>query len=191
MPPDMDPARLSPIDLIDDAARDLARQSYATAPPIAGVALSESPVFRSPDGLFAELIRLGGDGEVAGVPRFRPVQWNWSLLEAGAVKAWHLHFGQDDLWIVPPDSTVLVGLVDLRRNSPTASHRQRLSLGAGRCHRLLIPRGVAHGVANLTPRPQALLYAVNQLFSADPGETDEWRLPWDRFGEGFWTMDRG
>ena len=149
------------------------------------------PVFRSPDGLFAELVRIDADRQVQGLPDFRPVQWNWSLLQPGAIKAWHLHLGQDDLWIVPPDSTVLVGLADLRRASPTAGETRRLTLGAGRCHRLLIPRGLAHGVANLTSQPQALLYAVDQFFSADPGETDEWRLPWDRFGSSFWSMDRG
>jgi dTDP-4-dehydrorhamnose 3,5-epimerase len=187
----MDPTRLSPADLVDDAARDLARQSYAPRPAIEGVVLGEPPVFRSPDGLFAEIIRLDGERAVQGVAGFRPVQWNWSLLEPGAVKAWHLHLGQEDLWIIPPDAALLVGLADLRKSSPTVSALQRLALGAGRCHRLLIPRGVAHGVANLGTRPQAMLYAVNQFFSADPAETDEWRLPWDRFGEAFWTMGKG
>ena len=64
-------------------------------------------------------------------------------------------------------------------------------MGAGRCHRLLIPRGVAHGVANLGTEPQAILYAVNQFFTADPDRTDEWRLPWDHFGAEFWSMGRG
>ncbi len=187
----MEPMPLTPKDLVDEAARDLVRQSYAAAPPIAGVSLAELPVFRSSDGLLAELVRLDAAGQVAGLAGFRPVQWNWSLVESGAVKAWHVHLGQDDLWIVPPDATLLVGLVDLRRDSPTASQRQRLTLGAGRCQRLLIPRGVAHGVANLTPRPQPMLYAVNRLFSADPDQTDEWRLPWDRFGADFWSMGRG
>lgn len=182
--------RLRPEDLVE-AARGLARQSYASQPPLAGVVLGELPVFRSPDGLFAELARLDGDRQVDGVPGFRPVQWNWSLLEPGAVKAWHLHLAQDDLWIVPPDSTLLVGLADLRRDSPTAGQLRRLTLGAGRCQRLLIPRGVAHGVANLTGRPQSLLYLVNRFFSPDPAETDEWRLPWDRFGAAFWEMGRG
>lgn len=187
----MDPARLRPTDLIDDAARELTRQSYAPRPPIEGVVLGEAPVFRGPDGLFAETVRLDAERQVEGLPGFRPVQWNWSLLEPGAVKAWHFHLNQEDLWIVPPDSSLLVGLVDLRRSSPTASTVQRLSLGAGRCHRLLIPRGVAHGVANLTRRPQSLLYAVNQFFSPDPERTDEWRLPWNRFGEAIWAMDKG
>jgi len=191
MAPPSDPAPLTPGDLVDDAARDLARQSYAPRPPIAGVTLGEVPVFRSPDGLFAEIARLDPERQVEGVAGFHPVQWNWSLLEPGAVKAWHLHLDQEDLWIVPPDSALLVGLADLRRHSPTASTVQRLALGGGRCHRLLIPRGVAHGVANLGARPQAMLYAVNRFFSADPEQTDEWRLRWDRFGASFWEMGRG
>jgi len=185
-----DPTPLTPKDLVEDAARDLVRQSYAPRPPIAGVALGEVPVFRSPDGLFAEIVRLDGDRQVQGFAGFRPVQWNWSRVEPGAVKAWHVHLNQEDLWIVPPDSVLLVGLVDLRRHSSTVSTIQRLSLGGGRCHRLLIPRGVAHGVANLGREPQAMLYAVNQFFTAD-AETDEWRLPWDRLGAAFWEMGRG
>jgi len=187
----MEPTRLQPTDLTDDASRALTRQSYAPRPPIDGVVVGEVSVLRSPDGLFAEIARLDGEHQVDGFPGFRPIQWNWSVLEPGAVKAWHLHLNQEDLWIVPPDSTLLVGLVDLRRGSPTVSHMQRLSLGAGRCHRLLIPRGVAHGMANLTTRSQAILYAVNRFFSPDPDTTDEWRLPWDRFGESFWSMEKG
>jgi dTDP-4-dehydrorhamnose 3,5-epimerase len=186
----METRRLTPADLVD-AARDLARQSYAARPAIEGVVLGEVPVFRGPDGLFGELMRLDGDHAVQGLAGFRPIQWNWSLLEPGAVKAWHLHLAQEDLWIVPPDSALLVGLVDLRRQSPTASAVQRLALGAGRCHRLLIPRGVAHGVANLGVRAQVMLYAVNQFFTPDPAHTDEWRLPWDRFGAEVWAMDKG
>jgi dTDP-4-dehydrorhamnose 3,5-epimerase len=187
----MEPRHLRPEDLVEDARAHLARQSYASPPPIAGVAVTEMPVSRSADGLFAEIARVDGHGAVQGVEGFRPVQWNWSLLQPGAVKAWHVHLGQEDLWIVPPSSTLLVGLADLRRDSPTRSALQRLVLGAGRCHRLLVPRGVAHGVANLSTEAQSLLYAVNSLFTAEPDRTDEWRLPWDRFGTDFWSMGRG
>jgi dTDP-4-dehydrorhamnose 3,5-epimerase len=187
----MDPRPLTPDDLLDEARAGLRRQSYGPGPPIAGVVVTEVPVARSVDGLFAEMARGDGAGGVQGLDGFRPVQWNWSLLQPGAVKAWHLHLDQEDLWIVPPDSTLLVGLADLRRDSPTASAVQRRVLGGGHCHRLLVPRGVAHGVANLGRRPQALLYAVNNLFTPDPDRTDEWRLPWDRFGVEFWSMGRG
>jgi dTDP-4-dehydrorhamnose 3,5-epimerase len=187
----VDSAPLTPKDLLEEVGSALTRQSYAGQPSIEGTTLGELPVFRGPDGLFAELARLDADLQVQGFAGFRPVQWNWSQLQPGAVKAWHVHLEQDDLWIVPPDAMLLVGLVDLRRHSPTASHRQRLTLGAGRCHRLLIPRGVAHGVANLGSAPQTMLYAVNQHFTADPEGTDEWRLPWDHFGPRFWEMDKG
>jgi dTDP-4-dehydrorhamnose 3,5-epimerase len=186
----MKPRCLTAEDLLPDVRASLTRQSYAPPPRIVDVRLDEVPVFRSADGRFTELARLDEDGQIGGFEGFRPVQWNWSLLEPGAVKAWHLHLEQDDVWLVPPTTTVLVGLVDLRRESPTASAVQRRTLGAGRCERLFIPRGVAHGVANLSGQPQALLYAVNRAFSADPEATDEWRLPWDRFGAGFWSMER-
>ena len=187
----MEPRPLTPDDLLDDARTHLRRQSYSPSPSIQDVVLSETLVARSADGLFTEIARLDGDRGVQGFEGFRPVQWNWSLIQPGAVKAWHVHLDQEDLWIVPPDSTLLVGLADLRRDSPTRSGLQRLVLGGGRCHRLLVPRGVAHGVANLGTRPQIILYAVNNLFTPDPTRTDEWRLPWDHFGVEFWAMGRG
>ena len=190
----MEPPPLTPDDLVDEARQRLTRQSYRPRAPIGGVVLSEVAVSRSADGLFAEIARIdGGSGGIQGLEAFRPVQWNWSLLQPGSVKAWHLHLDQDDLFVVPPDATLLVGLADLRRDvhSETRPTPQRLVLGAGRCHRLLIPRGVAHGVANLGTEPQAILYAVNQFFTTDRDRTDEWRLPWDHFGAEFWSMGRG
>ena len=189
----MESRPLTPADLVEEARPHLTRQSYAPRSPIAGVVLSEVTVARSADGLFAELARIDERGGVQGLEAFRPVQWNWSLLQPGAVKAWHIHLDQDDLFIVPPDSTLLVGLVDLRLDSAPGARPspQRLILGAGRAHRLLIPRGVAHGLANLGTAPQAILYAVNRFFTADADRTDEWRLPWDQFGTEFWSMGRG
>jgi dTDP-4-dehydrorhamnose 3,5-epimerase len=190
----MEPRPLTRDDLIEGVGARLARQSYQARPSIAGVVLTEAVVSRNADGLFAEIARVGDDG-VQGLDGFRPVQWNWSLLQPGAVKAWHVHLSQEDLFIVPPDVTLLVGLADLRRgaqrDAATRPGPQRLVLGAGRCQRLLIPRGVAHGVANLGAEPQAILYAVNQFFTGEADRTDEWRLPWDHFGAEFWAMERG
>jgi dTDP-4-dehydrorhamnose 3,5-epimerase len=189
----MEPRRLEPDDLVKDARARLTRQSYAPRPSIPGVVISEVAVSRSPDGLFAEIARIDERGGIQGLEAFRPIQWNWSLLQPGAVKAWHVHMEQDDLFIVPPDSTLLVGLVDLRDDEAAGATPtpQRLVLGAGRAHRLLIPRGVAHGLANLGTAPQAILYAVNRFFTTDADRTDEWRLPWDHFGVDVWSMGRG
>lgn len=188
----MEPRPLTPDDLVEEARKRLTRQSYAPRTPIPGVELSEVAVARSADGLFTEMARISGDGGIQGLDAFRPIQWNWSLLQPGAVKAWHVHMDQDDLFIVPPDSTLLVGLADVRRDDRNEARTlQRLVLGGGRCHRLLIPRGVAHGLANLGTAPQTIIYAVNRFFTADRDRTDEWRLPWDHFGAEFWTMERG
>ena len=184
-----DRRRLSAADLVESCASRIVRQSYGSPAAIDGVRIDEARVHRGTDGAFAELLRTTDDGS-EGVPGFRPRQWSWSLMEPGAVKAWHLHLAQDDLWIIPPDSQLLVGLVDLRRSSTTSQERMRLTLGAGRCHRLLIPSGVAHGVANLSREPRVVIYAASHHFSPDPRETDEWRLPADAFGADFWQMDR-
>ena len=78
----MEPGPLTPDDLIEDARKRLSRQSYAPRPPIAGVALSEIAVSRSADGLFAEIARIDReDGGLQGHDGFKPVQWNWSLLQ--------------------------------------------------------------------------------------------------------------
>ena len=177
-------------DLLESVGGDVSKQAYVARTALDGVVLEEIRVHRGPDGAFAEMLRASPDGDVEGLPGFRPVQWNWSVLESGAIKAWHLHLRQDDLWIIPPTTTLLVGLYDLRRGSPTSAKSDRLALGAGACHRLWIPRGVAHGVANLSLHPQTLMYAVNQHFSADPDRGDELRLPVDYLGDDFWQMDR-
>ena len=177
-------------DLIEPFANQIARQSYGTRSTIDGVRVEEAKVHRGADGAFAELLRIDDDGSALDIAGFRPRQWSWSQLEPGAVKAWHLHLAQDDLWIIPPNSKLLVGLVDLRRVSTTPQSHMRLALGGGTCHRLLIPAGVAHGVTNLSLEPQVVIYAATQCFSPDPSTSDEWRLPADAFGEGFWRMDK-
>jgi dTDP-4-dehydrorhamnose 3,5-epimerase len=189
----MEPRSLKKTDLIAEVHDLIRQQSYAPRPNVVGVDLAEVVTSRSTDGLFAEIARISESGAVHGLDGFRPVQWNWSWLQPGAVKAWHLHLEQDDLFIVPPTSTVLVGLADLRREAHADPRPvpQSLVLGAGRCHRLLIPRGVAHGVANLGTDPQTIVYAVNRFFTTDADRNDEWRLPWDHFGAEFWSMPRG
>jgi dTDP-4-dehydrorhamnose 3,5-epimerase len=65
----------------------------------------------------------------------------------------------------------------------------RLVLGSGKARLLLIPRGVAHGVANLSSQPAAVIYFVNQAFNLE--RPDEHRLPYDLLGEDFWSIRPG
>ena len=76
-------------------------------------------------------------------------QSSYSLVLPGAVKAFHLHFNQEDVWFVPPTDRLLIGLVDARKDSPTYGKPCALSWAAVRRSLLYIPRGVGHGCANI------------------------------------------
>jgi len=167
----------------------LTTQSYGGRPVIDGVRVIDLKVFSDEGGDFCEIARLGGDGTLACMPGYRPAQISYSFMEPGTIKAWHLHHHQDDLWFVPPLERLLVGLLDVREGSATYEAAIRLTLGAGNARLLLIPRGVAHGVANLGARPASLVYFVNTAFN--PDDPDEHRLPYDLLGADFWSIRPG
>ena len=135
-------------DLSDDAKRAFTVQSYGGAPSIDGVALVD--LERHPDdgGSMTELARLT-DGRTDGLAGFTIRQINYSEVEPGVIKAFHLHARQTDVWYVPPSDRMLVVLVDVRKGSKSEGVRRRLTLGNGRSRLLRIPPGVAHGARNL------------------------------------------
>lgn len=181
--------RLSEADISEMYLEVLSVQSYSGSDRIVGVEVVDLRPFAEDGGTFLELGRFNEVGDLLGVDDFKVRQMNYSMMAAGAVKAWHLHFNQEDVWFVPPDSHLVVGLVDCRKGSPTEHDTMRFLLGAGRPRLLLIPRGVAHGVANMTKEWMRLIYLTNQHF--DFNDPDERRLPWDHFGKDFWEMSRG
>jgi dTDP-4-dehydrorhamnose 3,5-epimerase len=174
-------------DVAPEYAKQLWAQSYGGKERIEGVQLVELKRLLDDGGEFQELARLGPAGELQGLQGFVVKQVNYSVLQPGTVKAWHLHQRQEDVWFVPPHARLLVGLLDARQGKGGAS--MRFVLGDGRSQLLLIPRGVAHGVANTTPQPQPMLYFVNQPFDAQ--RPDEHRLPWDLLGKDFWQAQPG
>lgn len=164
-------------------------QSYGRRRQIEGVRTIDLALFGDEGGDFCEVTRFTADGSLAALPDYRPAQISYSYMEPGAIKAWHLHSRQEDLWFVLPHDRLLVGLLDTREASETYRQAQRLVLGAGKARLLLIPRGVAHGAANLSPRPAGIIYFTNAVF--DPDQPDEHRLPWDLVGMDFWTVQPG
>ena len=150
-------SELSPDNIDPRYASHLTTQSYGKARPIEGVRLIDLRHLIDDGGSFAELLRLGSGGIAEQVPGFVVRQVSFSVVQPGIVKAFHLHYKQDDLWFVPPNERMLVGLLDTRRDSATVSVSQRLILGAGRAQLLLIPKGVAHGVMNQLPHPRRSL----------------------------------
>ncbi len=167
-----------------------AKQDYSPRKKIEGVEIVELKRFNDDGGSMTELGRLD-QGVHAQLPGFTVRQVNYSLLDPLAIKAFHLHTRQTDVWFVPPSDKLLLVLADVRKGSPTEGTILRTVLGDGSSRLVRIPPGVAHGCKNLrSASPTAILYFVDVQFS--PGQdTDEGRLPWDHFGAQVWEVERG
>ncbi len=165
-------------------------QSYEAAPDIEGVEIVRLRRFNDDGGSMTELGRLSS-GVHADLPGFSTAQINFSELEPAAIKAYHVHLGQTDVWYVPPASKMLVVLADVREGSASEGVLRRFVLGDANSLLLRIPPGVAHGVRNLRSDRGQLIYFVDRQFDPAPGSCDEGRLPWDHFGAEVWDVTKG
>jgi dTDP-4-dehydrorhamnose 3,5-epimerase len=178
------------MNLGDAAKRAFALQDYTTQAPIGGVEIVDLKRFVDDGGSFLELGRLTA-GAHAVLRSFEVKQINYSEMDPGVIKAFHLHRRQTDVWFVPPDDRMLLVLVDARAGSPTENAVRRLILGDGSTRLVRIPPGVAHGVRNLASTRGRIIYLVDTHFSPDPDTSDEGRLPWDFAGLDVWEPTRG
>ncbi|MBP7768620.1 dTDP-4-dehydrorhamnose 3,5-epimerase family protein [Candidatus Woesebacteria bacterium] len=164
-------------------------QEYGAKQSIAGVEKIELRLQGDDGGNFMEIARLS-EGTVAGTAQpFQVQQLSFSVVLPTAVKAYHIHKNQDDLWFVPPQHRLLINLHDLREDSPTFDLHERVVLGGGKGMLLRIPAGVAHGAKNCYDTPMFLFYATTTQFSLE--NPDEFRLPWDAFGSDVWDIVKG
>jgi dTDP-4-dehydrorhamnose 3,5-epimerase len=164
-------------------------QDYTAKRRIEGVELVELKRFNDDGGSMTELGRLEG-GLHRDLPGFTVRQVNFSTLDPLAIKAFHLHKRQTDVWYVPPTDKLLLVLADLRKGSPTEGTLMRMILGDGNSRLVRIPPGVAHGCRNLRPAtPCQILYFVDVQFST-AADCDEGRIPWDFFGADLWDVAR-
>jgi dTDP-4-dehydrorhamnose 3,5-epimerase len=178
------------MELSDAAKRAFSLQDYSPVPEIAGVEILDLRRFVDDGGSFMELGRLSA-GLHAALPGFEVRQINYSEMEPGVIKAFHVHQRQTDVWFVPPGDKMLLVLVDVRAGSPSRDARRRLVLGDGASRLVRIPPGVAHGVRNLAPARGRIIYFVDQHFAPAPEQCDEGRLPWDFAGAEVWEVTRG
>lgn len=175
--------------LTPEAESKYRKQSYSSAPAIEGVETIELRRFNDDGGSMTELGRFEG-AALEGVEGFEVAQVNYSTVEPGTIKAFHIHRRQTDLWYVPPEDRVLLVLVDQRQGSPTANNRLRIVLGDGNSRLVRVPPGVAHGCRNIGTATARILYFTDVPFSTDPDDCDEGRLSWDLFGPEIWETSR-
>ena len=171
--------------LVPAAEKLFRHQDYGKRAPIDGVTVHELTRFRDDGGSMTELARFAS-GKPDGLSGFDLAQLNYSLVEPGVLKAFHVHRRQTDVWFVPPEDRVLLVLVDVREGSPTERVMMRLVLGDGASILVRIPPGVAHGCKNLGAGPARIVYMTDVRFVPEPEATDEGRLPWDMVGAEVW-----
>lgn len=162
-------------------------QSYEPKKEIEGVKRVQLKNFLADEGDFGEVLRISS-GELEALPGFKIAQINRTRVVPGGLKAWHLHFKQDEIWYVLPSNQLLVGLWDVREQSPTKGQTMRFVLGGGQSTLLFIPKGVAHGYTNLSNKDAEMFYFVDNQFDAKI--PDENRLPFDSLGKEFWQPER-
>jgi len=178
---------------ISDVAVDLQKvvfvQDYSKKTIIDGVQVVEVKRMAGEDGTFEDLLRLDENGNMELFPAIKVRQINRSKLLPGSIKAWHLHFRQEDVWYIGPEDHMILGLWDTRENSSTKGKSMKIVMGNGTSKLVVVPRGVAHGVVNIARKPGTIFYFVNNQFNlADP---DERRLKWDALGAEFWEIEKG
>lgn len=173
------------LDEIDEKIRSqISTQDYSAEKMIEDVKIIPLKNHVTEEGDFCELLKLNKTGAFAEIPGFQVVQINRSKIHPQAIKAWHLHFKQDEIWYVPPTSHLIVGLWDIRKKSKTKGLAKKIVLGGSSSQLLYIPRGVAHGCTNNSGKPAELFYFVSEQFSKE--SPDEKRLSWEILGKAFW-----
>lgn len=176
-------------DIITEQQKNVFVQDYSKKEPIEGVKVVEVRRMAGEDGTFEDLLRLDETGHLELFPEIQVRQINRSKLLPGSIKAWHLHFTQEDVWYVSPDDHMILGLWDTREKSPTKGKTMKIVMGNGTSRLVVVPRGVAHGVVNIASKPGTIFYFVNNQFNL--ANADERRLKWDALGASFWDIEKG
>ncbi|QOY86671.1 dTDP-4-dehydrorhamnose 3,5-epimerase family protein [Paludibaculum fermentans] len=149
---------------------------------IEGVRIEPHPIWADDRGYFLEIARLT-QGLGADFPP-ATTQVSAALTYHGAIKAFHFHLHQTDLWCVT-QGMFQVALVDLRPDSPTFGLKNTLYVGQLRPWRILIPPGVGHGYKVIGITPAMLVYLTDRLYNPkdegriaynEPGIAYDWEL---------------
>ena len=149
---------------------------------IEGVRIEPCPLWPDDRGYFLEVARLA-EGLVAGFP-LESTQVSAALSYPGAIKAFHFHRYQTDVWL-PVQGMLQVALVDLRPASPTFGLRNTMYAGQLRPWRILIPPGVGHGYKVIGATPAMIVYLTDRQYNP----ADEGRIAYNDAGINYdWEL---
>jgi len=149
---------------------------------IEGVRIVPASLWSDDRGYFLEIARFG-QGLIDQFPA-ATTQVSAALTYPGAIKAFHFHRHQTDVWCVTQGMFQVV-LVDLRPDSSTFGRKNTLYVGALRPWQILIPPGVGHGYKVIGTDPAMLVYLTNRFYNPedegriaynDPGIAYDWEL---------------
>lgn len=154
----------------------LYRQTYGKSVGIKDVWVVNNPAFADDHGgWFKENMRLDAEGLHVGLKElgvnFRPVQTSTSRVAPKAKRFWHIHPEQNEIWTT--SGTLVLGLIDLRRESSTYLSKMKVILPFDKY--IYIPAGVAHGFINPNSDHVALDYITDRFFVANEN-TQEYRI---------------
>lgn len=102
----------------------------------------------------------------------RPVQWNFVRSRADVLRGVHVHVEHDD-YLVCLSGLMVLGLVDIRPESPTHGLAVTITLDPADPHAAFVPTGVAHGFH--FPVESSLCYSVSHYWNP----RDELGCRWD------------
>ena len=154
----------------------LLRQTYEKSESIDKVQIVKLATFADDyGGWFKENLRLTEEGFVqsfvdAGI-KFKFIQSNSSFLAPGTKRFWHIHPEQNEIWT--SNGTLLLGLIDFRKGSPTYLKQMKVVLSQDKM--IHIPAGVAHGFINPNNSSVTLTYFTDKFFVGDEN-TQECRI---------------
>ena len=147
---------------------------------IDGVVINNMKSWPDDRGFFAEVFRQN-DPVVEG---FEVLQSSLTMTRAGAIKAFHWHYEQDDIFC-PIRGAVRIALVDLRVDSPTYGFANSIFCGELQAKAVRIPKGLAHGYEVLGSDDMWMIYYTNQTYNPkDEGRIafDDQDLGWEWWG---------
>lgn len=144
------------------------RDDFRNRPSDLPAGVRHVPLESQPDerGLFCEIYRA------EWAAKDPAIQWNAIRSGAGVMRGVRVHLRHED-YLVILDGSMLVGLRDLRRGSPTEGRVSLLELGCREFSVLTIPPGVAHGL--YSPEPALCVLGVTRYYEP----SDEVACRWD------------